>query len=674
MWLFNAAPKEKVKAKYGFDLTQEWLDHVRLSSVRFNNGGSGSFVSADGLTFTNHHIGSTCIQQLSSEGRDYMANGFHARTRAEEAKCPDLELNVLKEIEDVTEKVNASVQPGMSTAQAGQAQRASMSRLESECVKRGHDRCDVVTLYAGSMYHLYKYKKYTDVRLVFAPEQEIAFFGGDPDNFTYPRYDLDVAFFRIYENDQPAKLQEYLKWSREGAKEGQLVFISGNPGNTSRLKTVSQLAYLRDVAYPFQLQSLARRVSMLKEFSKRSAEHERIANEDIFSFENSIKSLTGSLKGLQDPELMGKKRAEERRLRELAEDPKRRERFAKVFDEIERAMIVQREIFKPLTFLERRAALRGDLAWKARALVRAVVEKQKPNEERLREYRDSALPSLEQQLFSTAPIYKELEQALLALSLREMMEELGGNAPPVQKVLRGRTPEEAAKQIISETQLEKIEMRRKLYESGPEGIEASDDPLIVAMRAVEPEARAVRKRYDDEVEAVERRNGALLAQLRFEQAGTSMYPDATFTLRLGYGVVKGYSEGGKNLQYFTTLGGTYDHAARHANKPPWKLPTSWVNGKSKLNLKTPFNFVSTPDIIGGNSGSPVVNTKGEIVGIIFDGNLASLPWDFQYDDKQGRAISVDSRGIVEAMRKIYGATAVVDELMGTEPKKAGAGE
>jgi hypothetical protein len=674
MWLYNEPPKDQIKAKYGFELTQEWLDHVRLSSVRFNNGGSGSFVSPDGLAFTNHHVGAGCVQQLSTEGRDYMKTGFYAKTEAEEAKCPNLELNELVGIEDVTDKVNAGVKPGMPAAEAGQAQRAAMSQVEKDCSTSTGLRCDVVIFYSGQVYNLYKYKKYTDVRLVFAPEFDIAFFGGDPDNFTYPRYDLDITFFRVYENGKPAHLDNYLKWSPAGVKDGDLIFVSGHPGNTGRLLTMAQLQFMRDVQYPAALKLFTRRIALLQEFSKQSDENARIAKEDIFGLQNSQKAITGYQSGLLDKTIMDKKAADEAKLRAAFKADPKNAGATDPWEEISQAMRTQQSIYPNLLYLDRMRGFASRLPQIARVLVRAAAEKQKPNQDRLREFRDSALPSLEQQLFSTEPIYKNLDTVLLTDSLGEMQDALGKENPDVQKVLEGKSPAEAAKDLIANTKLDDVAVRKQLYEGGQAAIEASSDPLIAAMRAIDPDARAARKEFDDKVDSVVRRDGSVIAKARFAQSGFTQPPDATFTLRLSYGQVKGYQENGKAIPFDTNIRGAYEHAAEHSNQPPYKLPDSWMQSKAKLDLKTPLNFVSTADIIGGNSGSPTVNKQGEVVGIIFDGDIQSLPWNFAYSDAQGRAVSVDSRGILEALRKVYGATALADELTGTKGQSAASGK
>ena len=673
MWLYNAPPTAKIKATYGFELTQAWLDHVRLSSVRFNNGGSGSFVSADGLTFTNHHVGAACVQQISTEGHDYIKTGFYAKTQAEEVKCPSLELNQLVGIEDVTAKINAGVKADMSAAAIGQAQRSAMSQVEQDCTKATGLRCDVVTFYSGQVYNLYKYKKYTDVRLVFAPEFDIAFFGGDPDNFEYPRYDLDITFFRVYENDKPAHLDNYLKWSAAGVSDNDLIFVSGNPGSTSRLLTTSQLDFLRDVQYPSVLKILAKRIALLQNFSAESEENARIAKEEIFGLQNSQKALTGYDKGLLNKNIMQTKATDEAKLKASFKADPKNANAGDPWEEIAQAMKLQTSIYSGMTYLER---LRGfpRLAQIARILVRAAEEKPKPNDQRMREFRDSALPSLEQQLFSAAPIYKNLETVEMTESLNEMQDALGKDNGDVEKFLQGKTTADAAKELIANTKLEDVAVRKQLYEGGKAAVDASTDPLIVAMRAIEPDARSVRKEFDDKVDSIVRRDGTVIAKARFAQSGFAQPPDATFTLRLSYGAVKGYEQNGKHLNFDTNIGGAYEHAAAHDSKPPYNLPESWINSKPKLDLKTPLNFVSTADIIGGNSGSPTVNKKGEVVGIIFDGNIQSLAWNFAFDDVQGRAISVDSRAIQEALRKIYGATALADELMGTKAAGAKAGK
>jgi hypothetical protein len=662
MWLFNAFPKDKVQAKYGFAPDQAWLDHVRLSSARAPNG-SSSFVSPDGLIFTNHHIAQECIHDLSTSGKDYMKQGFYAPTRADEAKCPGMEFVVLEDISDVTAKVNSAVKPGMSTADAGKAQREEIGSLEKECSINGM-RCDVVTFYSGALYNLYKYKKYDDIRLVFAPEFDIAFFGGDPDNFEYPRYDLDISFFRAYEDGQPAKIHDYLKWSPNGASDSELVFVSGHPGRTGRLLTMDQLGFLRDYQFPLQLNSYTQRLAAIQKFSAESPENERQAQSDVFGLQNSFKAVTGYLAGLKDQDLMAKKAADEKSLQEFVNsDPTRKQEFGDPWSAIAKAVDVQKQIYKPLFYLDANGGFRGDLAAYAHAIVRAAYEKQKPSNQRIRGYQDAQLPTTQQRLYSTAPVYKNLEQVELAESLGEMREVLGADNPDVQKALAGKTPDERAKELIEGTKLEDVAVRKQLFEGGMKAVDASTDPLIVMMRAIEPDAAAVHNQDEDQVQSVLRQSGANIGKALFAQKGLSVPPDATFTLRLSYGAVEGYKLNGKDVSWFTTMGGAYEHAAKHDSKPPYQLPESWIKYKSAINLQTPYDTVSTADIIGGNSGSPVINKAGEVVGIIFDGNIESLEWNFAYSDKVARAVEVDSRAITESLRNIYHADGLLKELM-----------
>ncbi len=672
MWLYNKAPKDKIQKQHNFTVTDPWLEHLRLGSVRFNNGGSGSFVSADGLTFTNHHVGRVCLQQLSTAEKDYIKQGFYAKSYEEEGKCPDLELNQLVAVEDVTDAVHAAAKSGASDAEAAQSQRQKMSEIEKECSEKSGLRCDVVTLYAGGVYNLYKYKKYTDVRVVFAPEAQMAFFGGDHDNFEYPRYDLDITFFRVYENGKPAHLTNYLSWSSEGTKAGDLVFVSGHPGGTERLLTMAELNFLKDVQTDFVIQMLTRRDKVLHDFAAQSAENARISADDIFGVENSLKAYKGRRGGLQDAELMGGKADAEKKLRAAVDaDPKLKAEYAASWEEIAKAVELRKQLFLPYSFVERGLGFSSQMYGYARTLVRVTVEKQKPNKDRLREFSDSRLPSLEQSLFSTEPVYRSLDVALMTEGLTLMSEKLGAADPTVKQVLAGRTPAEAAAFYINGSKLDDPAVRKQLYEGGPAAIAASSDPLIVLARDIDPRGREMRKQWDDQVDAPVRLNSTRIAKARFAVLGTNSYPDATFTLRLSYGVIKGYTENGKQIAPYTTLGGAFAHAAANGNKGDFELPKSWEAAKGKLNLKTPFNFVHTSDIIGGNSGSPTVNKKGEVVGIIFDGNIQSLPWDFAYEDRIGRAVSVDSRAILEAIRKVYNASPLADELVkGTHPAPA----
>ena len=675
MWLFNAPPTAQVKTKYGFDLTPGWLEHLEHSSVRFDNGGSGAFVSSKGLVVTNQHIASDCLHALSDTQHDYVANGFYARKQNQELRCPNLELNVLEKITDVTGPVSSAAKPGMTDAQAGQAQRAIMASLEKECATTPTTRCDVVTLYSGAKFSLYEYRRYSDVRLVFAPESKIAFFGGDADNFEFPRYDLDVTFFRVYENGKPVESKDYLPWSHDGTKSGDLVFVSGHPGSTARGETLNQTYFEKNTRIPWLLADYDRRIALLQTFAKESAENARIAHQALSNLENNLKRYQSYLAGLDDPGLMNRKKGDERRMLVFARRGPRGRGVIPAMQQIDHALETYHKIFPAYVLLARpggyrdTGAFRGRLAAYAMTLVQAAEEKQKPNGERLREYRDSALPSLEQNLLSSAPIYKSLEITELADSLAEMQRELGDENGVVKAVLKGLAPQEVAQGLIEKTRLEDAAYRQQLYTGGETVIEASTDPLIAMFRDIDPQLLAIRRQYEDEVESVVRRNRAVIEEFRFAFGGVNTPPDATSALRLSYGRVSGYVEDGRgtapkgtNISPFTDIDGAFAHAAEHNDQGDYELPESWQHAKKHLGLKTPLNFISTADIIGGSSGSPVVNEQGEVVGIIFDGNVQSLPWDFLYDDRQGRAISVDSRAVTEALRKIYHAGALADEL------------
>jgi S1-C subfamily serine protease len=662
MWPFNMVPRAEIQKRHGVAITDSWLDHVRLASVRFNSGGSGSFVSPTGLVLTNHHVAGDCIAKMSTAQHDYLATGYVAGTDGGEIKCPDLELNQLVAMQDVTERVRAARKDGMSDADANVAMKGEIGRIEKECQDKADKpataRCDVVTLYGGGKYHLYTYRKYTDVRLVFAPEADIAFFGGDPDNFTYPRYDYDLAIFRIYEDDKPIAPKDWLKWNPAGPKDGEAVFTSGHPGRTDRNHTIAQLETTRDHVYPYVLEMLGRERAALKDFGRTGAEAAREAREPIFGIENGLKAITGMEGGLKTSALMKKKREEEAALRKSIDaDPKLKAAYGSAFDDIAHTQKTYTEIFKRYAVLE--AYVRSDLLHTARDLVRLSTERDLPNDKRLAEYRESALPSLKLRLFSPAPVYGGVEVALIRSWLERLVRDLGAEDPTVKAVLAGRTPEQAARAMVVGSKLSDVYARKKLFEGGKAAIEASTDPIIVAIRALDPAAREVRKRYDDEVEAPMRKNGQRIAEATFAVKGTSAAPDATFTLRLSSGVVKGYTENGKAIPWSTDFAGMYAHAT---GKPPLKLPARWIDHKKALDLKAPLNFVSTNDIIGGNSGSPVINANGELVGLIFDGNISSLPNRFVYGETTERAVSVDTAGILEALRKVYGAEALVKEL------------
>jgi hypothetical protein len=664
MWLLNKLPRRLLKEKHGFTVSDAWVEHVQKSAVRISTGGSGSLVSARGLVMTNHHVGSDLIDKLSSAEKNYMEDGFFARSAGEELACPDVEMDVLWAIEDVTARVNAAVEPGMSAAQANDARRAAMTTLEKEAGERTGLVCEMVTLWQGGAYHLYQYKRYTDVRLVMAPEKGIAFYGGDPDNFEYPRYCLDVCFFRIYEGGKPLEPAHHLEWSANGTRADELVFVAGHPGRTERLFTVAHLEFLRDVVYPISLRNLWRREVQLQTFSGRSEENRRIAESDLFSYQNSRKARTGIFAGLQDLRLMDAKRAAEAELRAaVAAKPEWHAQWGDAWDRIAGAERAYASFYTRYASPGVGRVGMGTLFGVARQLLRVAEEKPKESAKRLREYRDSALPSLELGLFSPAPVYTALEIDWLASSLQLIGEMLGGDDPSVKKALGGLPPRLRAEQLVLGTKLADVEERRRLYEGGKAALDACTDPLIELARLFDAENRALRKRYEDEVEAVEREAYAKIAAAQFAVLGDELYPDATFTLRLTFGRVRGYKEDGREVAPYTNFAGLYAKSAERENREPWELPARWEERKAALALDTPYNFVSDCDIIGGNSGSPVVNAAGEVVGLIFDGNIQSLVLDIAFEGEQARAVSVDSRAIVEALRKVYDMPALADELV-----------
>jgi hypothetical protein len=656
MWLLNAPPREQLRERYGFEVSDPWLEHVQKSAVRFQTGGSGSIVSADGLVMTNHHIGSEMLAKLSTTGHDLLKTGFYAASRDQELKCPDLELNVLWSIEDVTGRVEAAAK-GKRGEEAGAARRSAIAAIEAEAQDKTGLKSEVVTLFQGGRYHLYRYKRYTDVRLVMAPEESIAFFGGDTDNFEFPRFDLDMCFFRIYEDSKPLRAEHYLKWSPAGSKEGDLALVFGHPGRTERLYTVDHLKFLRDVQVPTSLRYLWRQEVKLMTFAGRDGEHARMGREDWLEVANSRKAYTGQIEGLTDPALLARKAAAEGKLRETVRGSNPWLRMTGTLEEYRG--------FYLRNYLLNRAFENAALYKKARHLVRMADEKSKPDGERLKEYQQSGLESTDLELYSPAPVETELEVAKLAWALENLVENFGGEDPLVVKALAGQSPRQRAAGAVRGTKLIEVEARRELAKGGKAAVEGSKDPLIVLARAIEPEAVAMRRRFESKVENVQREAYSEIAAAKFAAEGDRVYPDATFTLRMAYGPVKGYEEGGKKVPAYTTLAGLYERAEERKGSPDFVLDERWIRAKDTLDLSTPFNFVCTADIIGGNSGSPVVNTRGEVIGLIFDGNLASLPWAFEYSDERGRAVAVDSRAIMEGLKKVYGAGLLVAELTGS---------
>jgi hypothetical protein len=664
MWLFNNPPRKILKERYDFEPSDQWLEHLQRASVRFNVGGSGSFVSPEGLVMTNHHVGSDCLEKLSDEQHNYYRDGFHAKSHEEEKRCHDLELNVLMSIEDVTKRVKAAVKPDMSPEDAFAARRAVMSEIEKESFDTTKLRSDVVTLYEGGQYHLYRYKKYTDVRLVFAPEQQIAFYGGDPDNFEYPRFDLDMCFFRVYEDGKPVQIKHYLQWSKAGPAENELIFVSGHPGRTDRLATLAELDYQRDKNFPFMLQRLYQLEVGLAAYSARSDENARKARELLFNVQNGRKAREGGLAGLLDPTIISRKKAAESELRAAVEKDPRLKGARDAWERVAGAQKIRAENLRRYSLLEQGYGFQSKLFKIARDLVRAAEERPKPNKERLAEYRESNLESLELELFSAEPLYDDFEEHKLARSLTWLAELAGADNALIVKILDSKSPAERAAELVRGTRLKDVDVRRKLYDGGQEAVAESKDPMILFAKLVDEPSRAVRKIMETQVDEVDRQAYDQIGKAKYALEGSNSYPDATFTLRLSFGTVKGYEEDGKQIPYQTTFAGLYERAAEHKNKPPFDLPPRWVDRKDRLDMNTPFNFVSTADIIGGNSGSPVVNKNAEVVGLIFDGNIQSLVLDFMYTDKQARAVSVHSQAIIEALRKVYDAGVLADELSG----------
>ena len=662
MWLFNNVPKKLLKEKYNFEPTDAWLEHLQKSSVRFNSGGSGSFVSANGLVMTNHHVGADDLQKLSTKEKDYLKDGFQAKTPAEEIKCKALELNCLQAIKDVTADVNAAVKEGIPPAEAFKARQAKIAEIEKANTTDKSVRADVVTLFAGGAYHLYTYKKYTDIRLVFAPEKGVAFFGGDPDNFEFPRFDLDMCFFRVYENGQPIKCEHHLKWSEAGSKEGELTFVSGHPGRTNRQNTIAELEYLRDTGYPYLMQRLNRLEVLLGSWVARSEANRQEGEDDLFGIQNSRKARIGGLGRAARPEDHGPQGGRG----EAAAGLHRRERGQGSRGGGEG---VRHDRGRP----EKAGRLhQGEYAPRGRGGVQQPPVQPRPHAgavrrregqvagERLPEFGESRLSSLQQQLFSDEPISNDLELLKLADGLTLLATTMGADHDLVKKVLAGKSPRERAYELVSGTKLKDVAARKKMFEGGAD----ESDPMIAVAKMVDGPARAIRKKVETEIDEPRRQAYTALAKARFAMDGTGTYPDATFTLRLAFGTVKGYKEDGKDVPAYTTMDGLYARSKEQENKYPFELPKRWEEKKQSLDLKTPFNFVSTADIIGGNSGSPVVNAKGEVVGLIFDGNIQSLVLDFVFDQEVARAVSVDSRAMIEAMRKVYDAAWLADELQG----------
>jgi len=568
---------------------------------------------------------------------------------------------VLVSMEDVTARVMSALKTAKTPEEEFAARKAAIADIERQSQQKTGLRSDVVTLYAGGEYWLYRYKKYNDVRLVFAPEQQIAFFGGDPDNFTYPRYDLDMALFRVYENGQPLDTKDYLKWNPQGAADNELVFVAGHPGSTSRLDTIAQLEFLRDVSEPATIKVLKSRIGVLNRYSALGAEQARQAASQIFNLENSVKSAEGSLKGLMDAGIMAKQRRDEEefKARVMAND-QWKAAYGGAWDAIAEAEKKEAAGIKDEFF----HLLNSQFATIAMNIVQYVAEVKKPDGERLDGYHESQLDSLKYRVFSPAPIYPAFEIARVTGALEDSLAELGPNDPFLKIVLDGHTPKDAATALVNGTKLADPALRRKLVDGGQAAVAASDDAMIVLARKLDPMRRAAIKWSEDNVSSVLQQAGEQLGKARFAVYGKTTYPDATFTLRLSYGQVRGYAMNGTKAPYKTTFYGLYDRARSFDFEGPFALPTRYREGRDKLDLSTPLDFVTTNDVVGGNSGSPVINGKAEIVGLVFDGNIESLIGDFVYDGATNRTVAVHTAAMTEALRKLYNATALVKELLG----------
>jgi peptidase S46-like protein len=669
LWTFDRFPSAAVKARYGFAPDAAWLEHVRKASARTRDCSAG-FVSPSGLVVTNHHCARDCAEQLSTAAADLPKNGFYAREAKDELRCPNEHVDQLLQITDVTERIRRATQ-GKTGDAAAAALRGETGAIEKACQVDARTHCQVVTLYRGGLYHLYRYRRWDDVRLVFVPEEAVAFFGGDPDNYEFPRWDYDVAFFRVYDGDQPAATPDYFRWSKGGAREGDLIFMSGDPGRTSRLLTSAQLRYQRDVVLPEWGLRLAEQRGYLTAFRQRGPEAARTAANKLFAVENNLKRAKGQARVLADPAFLAARDAAEKQLRaRVAADPARRARYGGAWDEIEKATKAYLGFRAELRYLEDAGEL-GDpvqrLAWgfdsrlfaAARTLVRASAERKLPDERRLRELQEASLPDVSRTLLSPAPIHAELEIATLAWSLGKLREELRPEHPVVRRILARETPEELAARVVQGTRLADPAERKRLWEDERALAAAlATDPMLQLAAAVDEDARAVRKKFEA-VDAALRASGELIARARFEVFGTSQYPDGTFTPRLAYGAVRGYEVLGRKVRWYTDIA---DLWARATGRPPFALPPSWLAARSRLPPELPFNFVGTPDSVGGNSGSPIIDRSAEIVGLDFDQNIEGTATPLGYEETRRRAVFVHSELILTALDVVYGATRLVKEI------------
>ncbi len=658
MWTFHGFPLEKANKTLKTNLDQAWLDRVRSATVRIT-GCTGSFVSREGLILTNHHCSESCLAEHSSKDKSLMADGFLAKSRDEELRCQTQIADVLVQMDDITAKISAAT-AGKDEATGNEARKAALTQLEQECEAQSKLKCQSVSLYDGGQYWMYRYRRYTDVRLVFAPEQGIAGFGGDPDNFQFPRWDLDMSILRAYDNGTPVTPANYLKFNFAGAAAGEPVFVSGHPGTTDRQLTVSQLKQQRNQDLPQWLLRYSELRGRLLQFSQQSPENQRITADLLNSVENSIKVRRKMLDALHDDAMLARKTAEEQALRAaIAKNPKLRKDIGDPWKDLDVALANERSMIEPYLYLEQMAGFQGRLVLAARTLVRGAAERDKPNTGRYREFTETALPRVEQQLAARIPIYPELEMLRLGNSLERMREWLGPDSSVVRKLMSKESPADLARRVVTGTKLADPAVRLALWKGGSAAVAASTDPMIELWRSVDADARAVRKDYEDNVEGPTRHATERIARARFAILGTSVYPDATFTLRLNWGTVQGWTENGRQVEPFTRLARAFERAT---GAEPFRIPDSWMQVRDKLDMNTPFNLSTNNDIVGGNSGSPLINAKGEIVGLMFDGNIHSISGAYWFDNTLNRGVAVHPAIIREALVKVYGAQALLDEL------------
>ncbi len=660
MWTFDNFPSAAVKAKYGVTIDDAWLDAVRGAAVRLSSGCSASVVTRDGLVLTNHHCVRDCAQNLSTADMDYVKNGFAAATREDEKLCPGMQAEILGAISDVTARVSGAAR-GKTGQDFVKARDGEIAAIEKEgCAGREADyRCQVITLYQGGQYKLYTYRKFSDVRLVFAPELQTAFFGGDPDNFNFPRYDLDFSFVRLYENGKPVSAPAHLTWSRTAPEAGDPVFVAGNPGATQRLLTAEQLDSLRNFVLPERLLQYSELRGRLIRFGEESTEHARIADDTLFGIENSFKAYHGQEQTLADPAFIDAKRKADGELRaKVMADSTLAAQIGDPWSDIAKAQGDYKALFTPYSFLEARAGVGSSLFGYARALARAAEEKAKPNSERLPEYTDSRLLLLEKRVLDAEPVYPELEQAVLEFWLSKLRENLTADAAGTKTFLGKESPEALAARLAA-SKLGDAALRKQLWDGGMAAVRASDDPMIRFVLATDAASRAVRKEYETRVSGPTDRAAEQIAKARFAVFGTSTYPDATFSLRLSYGRIEGWDENDTPVPPFTYFGGLWERAT---GQFPFDLAPKWAAAQGKLDDKTVFDMTSDIDIIGGNSGSPLIDAKGEVVGAVFDGNIHSLGGAFAFDDSVNRGVAVSTAAITEALDKVYGQHALVSEL------------